>query len=185
MRPGDTLRSWSEVSTSRVRSRRGPRGGRDGHWRSKRAGWYTLLHAQGRHRVIAGPMHAIDFLRDPSKIAVKPVYAVYGDDVFLRQETLTAITHEVLRGDEDDLGIVRFVGDDATLADVLHEVRTLPFFSKRKVVLVDSADPFVTAHRKELEGYVEHPSTAGGLILGVKTWPSNTKLAKQGDKGGL
>src|SRR4051812_49218191 len=105
-----------------------------------------------RHtRAIAYPMHAIDFLRDPSKVPVKPVYAVHGDDAFLRVETLTAIGREVLHGDEDELGMTRFAGDDATLADVLDEVRTLPFFSKRKVVIVDSADPFVTAHRKELE----------------------------------
>src|SRR5262245_46582701 len=130
-------------------------------------------------------MHAIDFLREPSKVPVKPVYAVYGDDAFLRGETLTAICREVLRGDEDELGMVRFAGDDATLADVLDEVRMLPFFSKRKVVFVDTADPFVTAHRKELEAYVEHPATAGVLVLGVKTWPSNTKLAKLVDRVGL
>jgi DNA polymerase-3 subunit delta len=130
-------------------------------------------------------MHAIDFLHEPSKVPVKPVYAVFGDDAFLRKETLTAIGKTVLHDAEDDLGFVRFAGDQASLADVLDEVRTLPFFSKRKVVVVESADPFVTAHRKELEAYAEHPSTAGVLVLSVKLWPSNTKLAKQVEKVGL
>ncbi len=123
-------------------------------------------------------MHAIDFLRDPAKVAAKPIYAVFGDDVFLRRETMTVICRVILGNEADEMAVVRFAGDHAKLADVLDEVRTLSFFSKRKVVIVENADPFVSAHRKELESYAEHPSTAGCLILSVKTWPSNTKLAK-------
>lgn len=130
-------------------------------------------------------MHAIDFVRDPAKVPTKPVYAVYGDDSFLRRETLSAICRQVLQGEEDEMGMVRFAGEQASLADVLDEVRTLPFFSKRKVVTVDSADPFVTAHRKELEAYCEHPSTAGVLILSVKVWSAATRLAKIVENVGL
>lgn len=130
-------------------------------------------------------MHAIDFLREPSKVPVKPVYALFGDDAFLRKESLTEIARAVFHGAEDELGVVTYSGDQATLADVLDEVRMLPFFSKRKVVVVESADPFVSAHRKELEAYVESPSASGVLVLSVKAWPSNTKLAKQVEKAGL
>ena len=52
-------------------------------------------------------------------------------------------------------------GDQASLADVLDEVRTLPFLARCRVVIVEGADPFVTAHRKELEAYAEKPSTLG------------------------
>ncbi len=130
-------------------------------------------------------MHAIELLRNPDNVPLKPVYAVFGDDAFLRSETLETIGRVVLQGEEADLAISRFAGDQASLADVLDEVRTLPFLSKRRVALVEAADPFVTAHRKELETYVESPSRAGILILSVKLWPSNTKLAKLVEKTGL
>ncbi|MHC5540417.1 DNA polymerase III subunit delta, partial [Singulisphaera rosea] len=130
-------------------------------------------------------MHAIDFLRDPAKTPAKPVYAVFGDDTFLRRESLVAITKQALGGVDDDLAVTRFAGEQTGLADVLDEVRTLPFFSKRKVVIVESADAFITAHRKGLESYVEHPSSAGTLVLSAKSWPSNTKLAKVLEKTGL
>ncbi|AGA27261.1 DNA polymerase III subunit delta [Singulisphaera acidiphila] len=130
-------------------------------------------------------MHAIDFLKDPSKVPVKPVYAVFGDDVYLRRESLASIRRLILHGDDEEMGLTRFAGEHASLADVIDEVRTVPIFAKRKVVIVDGADPFVTAHRKELEAYVEHPSTAGVLVLAVKLWPSNTKLAKNLEKAGL
>ena len=130
-------------------------------------------------------MHAIDFLKNPSKVPVKPVYAVFGDDPFLRRESLATIRRQVLHGDDEELGLTRFAGDQASLADVIDEVRTLPIFVKRKIVIVDGADPFVTAHRKELEAYVEHPSTAGVLVLAVKVWAGNTKIAKALDKVGV
>ena len=64
-------------------------------------------------------------------------------------------------------------------------MRTLPFFSRRRIVVVDDADPFVTKYRKELETYVESPTGAGVLVLMVKSWPSNTKLARQVATSGL
>lgn len=145
----------------------------------------TLSGTREPQETNANRMHAIDFLRDASKTPARPVYALFGDDAFLRREALTEIGRAVLGEAGDDLGMVRFAGEQATLADVLDEVRTLPFFSKRKLVVVESADPFVSAHRKELETYVEHPSTAGALVLSVKLWPSNTRLAKLVEKNGL
>jgi DNA polymerase-3 subunit delta len=132
-------------------------------------------------------MHAIEFLRNPAEQPAKPVYAVYGDDAFLRREVLSGIAAAVLPGadDADDLSTRRFSGDQASLADVLDEVRTLPFFTRKRLVIVDAADPFVSAHRRELESYVEEPSESGTLVLSVKVWPATTKLAKLVDRLGL
>src|SRR5512135_486331 len=131
-------------------------------------------------------MLAIEFLQDPAKPPAEPVYAVFGDDDFLRREALGAIGRVVSHADADDgLAISRFAGDQATLADVLDEVRTVPFLAHRRVAIVEGADPFVMAHRKELEAYVERPSSSGVLVLSVKTWPASTRLAKLVDKAGL
>jgi DNA polymerase-3 subunit delta len=46
------------------------------------------------------------------------------------------------------------------------------------LVVVENADPFVTRHRPLLEKYVGQPATTGVLVLEVKSWPANTKLAK-------
>ncbi|MFO0909458.1 MAG: DNA polymerase III subunit delta [Isosphaeraceae bacterium] len=130
-------------------------------------------------------MNAIEFLKEPSKQPVYPIYAVYGDDRFLQREVLRELREALLPGEDDDLSIARFPGSDTPLADVLDELRTLPFFAKRRIVVVDDADPFVSAHRKELEGYAENPAEKGNLVLMVKSWPGNTRLAKLVDKVGL
>jgi DNA polymerase-3 subunit delta len=130
-------------------------------------------------------MLALDYLRDPAKVGPKPIVAIVGDDLYLRREVLGAVARQALGGEADDLALARFPGESASLADVLDEVRTLPFLSKARVAVVENADPFVTAHRKELESYAERPSTSGVLVLLVKSMPGNTRLAKIIDKAGL
>ena len=131
-------------------------------------------------------MHAFEFLRPlPTPREVKPIYAVSGDDAYLRDESIRAIARQAVAGGDTEMAVSRVLGDHAKLADVLDEVRTLPFLAKCRVVVVDNADPFVTTFRKELETYAEKPSRSGVLILSAKSWPGNTKLAKQVEKVGM
>lgn len=129
-------------------------------------------------------MRGLEWLRTGSAQPLKPVYIIHGDDPYLRHEALKTVVQAAIPDDDADIGVTRFEGDSATLADVMDELRTLPFFSKRRVVLVDDADPFVTKHRKELEAYIESPSQTGNLILMVKSLPGNTRLAKLTAKSG-
>lgn len=130
-------------------------------------------------------MRGLDWLKDGSEKGPSPLYVVFGDDPYLRREAIKRAIHVELSDDDDELGVARFEGASAKLADVVDELRTLPFFSKRRVVLVEEADPFVSAYRKELEAYVEAPSSSGSLILAVRSWPSNTRLAKSAAKAGM
>lgn len=133
-------------------------------------------------------MHALELIKSPGLAADKALFVVHGDDAYLRREAQNALVRGLLGEGEagaDDLALSRFPGDKAGLADVLDEVRTLPFLVKRRVVIVDDADPFVTAHRKELEALADGRPTPGALILSVKTWPANTRLAKSVAKVGL
>jgi DNA polymerase-3 subunit delta len=130
-------------------------------------------------------MHALELLRGKASREVKPLYAVFGDDAYLKKEVLDALTRAVLGPEADELAVSRFAGEHASLADVLDEVRTLPFLTRRRLVVVENADPFVTAHRRELEGYAEHASASGVLVLVVKTWPGNTRLARLFAQHGL
>lgn len=128
-------------------------------------------------------MHAADLLVNPGGLPDRPVYALFGDDPFLKAEARQAILARLV-GDDDSPALSRFVGDAASLADVLDELRTLPFLSPRRIVVVESADGFISAHRRELEGYVESPSSTGVLVLEVRLWAGNTKLAKLVEKTG-
>jgi DNA polymerase-3 subunit delta len=74
-----------------------------------------------------------------------------------------------------------FVADGAQVsaADVLDELRTLPFLARKRVVVVKDADGFVSQNRQLLEGYFDSPCPTGILVLTMSSWPSQTKLAKK------
>lgn len=130
-------------------------------------------------------MNATDFLRPGKGPDLRPIYAVFGDEDYFRRAALDRIARTALGESDESVGLSRLPGAQAELADVLDELRTLPFLSRRRVVVVEEADPFVTAHRKELEAYAERPSSTGVLVLLVKTWPATTRLAKLVEKVGV
>ncbi len=72
----------------------------------------------------------------------------------------------------------------ATVAEILDELRTLPLLTDRKVPLIKDADKFVPNNRELLEKYFDNPSGPGVLVLTVSSWPSNTRLAKKLAKTG-
>jgi DNA polymerase-3 subunit delta len=130
-------------------------------------------------------MRALEWLRDPLAHPVRPVYVIYGEDLYLRREATSAIARAVFGGDEAELAKSQFEGDKASLADVLDELQTLPFFARQRLVIVVDADPFVSKYRRELESYLRSPVTSGVLVLQVKSWPANTILAQQVASAGL
>jgi len=130
-------------------------------------------------------MDALVWVREFDQQPIRPVYAVYGDDPYLIRESIQRVVKLVFPAEETEEAISRFPGAQTPLATVLDEVRTLPFFTRRRLVIVEDADPFVSKYRKELEGYVESPYESGILLLQVKQWPATTILAKLVDKLGL
>ncbi len=66
-----------------------------------------------------------------------------------------------------------------SVSEVLDELRTLPFLTQRRVVLIKAADDFVSENRRLLENYFDSPCPTGVLILTVTSWPARTKLAKK------
>ena len=114
---------------------------------------------------------------------VKPIYVLHGTDTFLRdahrQEVLAAVV-----GDADPQTCVATYDATAELAEVLDDLRTLPFLAPRRVVIIRDADAFVSAYRQQLETYLESPVETASLVLLVSSWPKNTRLYKAVDKIG-
>jgi len=69
--------------------------------------------------------------------------------------------------------------NEASVSDVLDELRTVPFLAGKRVVVVKNADDFVSKNRSLLEKYFDNPCPTGVLVLAVSSWPSQTKLAKK------
>ena len=126
-----------------------------------------------------GTVSALDYLAAPAKHSAKSVCAVYGDDAYLKSEVLSALRQDLLGGDQDSFSLSTFPGRDALLRDVLDALATVSLFGQgRRMVIVEEADAFVSQYRSELEDHVAQATRGAVLVLDVKTWPSNTRLAK-------
>ena len=109
---------------------------------------------------------------------LKPVYVLHGDDGFLRDACRERIVEGVIRQGADPQMCVTTFDASAELADVLDELRTLPFLAPCRVVILRDADEFVKAHRSAVEEYLQHPCPTSVLVLMVSSWPGNWRLAK-------
>jgi len=109
---------------------------------------------------------------------IQPIYVLHGTDTFLRDAHRSEIVAGLV-GDVDPQLCVASFDATAELADVLDELRTLPFLAPCRIVIVRDAEAFVSAHRESLEAYLTRPSHHAALVLIVSSWPSNTRLAKR------
>jgi len=137
---------------------------------------------------MSNTLHAFDFLdrADEPSTPVPPVAAIFGDEPFLRQLVIRRIRRQVLHDDDDSVPFTEIDGETAEWRDVADELSMHSLFGGgRRLVLVDSADRFVSKYRGELEDYVERPRATGTLLLQVGKWASNTRLFKSIDKLGM
>jgi DNA polymerase III subunit delta len=123
-------------------------------------------------------MDSLAFLDRATRASPEPIYVLHGDEDFLKRQVLAGIRKRSLEAESDSFGLSFYSGDKITFAEIRDELETLPFAGSRRLVVVEGADPFVTAARTLLEKYFSQPAATGTLVLDVKTWRSDTKLAK-------
>src|SRR5262249_21280227 len=123
-------------------------------------------------------MDALQFLDQPAGAKRQPVYALSGDEDFLKRRARERIIAAALGDADPAFAVSVYAGDKLDFSTVRNDLDTLPFLSPCRVVVVENADPFITDNRAALERYVQHQSPAGVLILEAKAFPETTKLAK-------
>jgi DNA polymerase-3 subunit delta len=119
-----------------------------------------------------------------TRSGAKSICVVAGKDEFLVANQCESLVGELLTDEQRPMCLYQPRAEEAVVADVLDELRTLPFLADRRVVLIRDADKFISANREILEKYFDEPSPTGVLILAVATWAGNTRLAKKLPKVG-
>ncbi|WP_437186599.1 DNA polymerase III subunit delta [Planctomicrobium sp. SH668] len=131
-------------------------------------------------------MHAIEFPRKIKEVETASLVVLHGSERHLKSSTLTLLSRHLLgKTDDDSLGLMRFSGKDLEYKTIRDELQQVSMFSNKKLVLIEDADDFITEFRASLENYAEKPSRRALLILDVKTWRKNTRLAKKVDADGI
>ncbi len=110
---------------------------------------------------------------------IKCVYVISGQSGRFRDAQLAKLRKSVLEGCDWSMCLRQFDAEQANIAEVLNELRTLPFLGPRRVVELHRADSFVKEHRQALEQYLTSPSTTAVLLLLLdKPLPGNLRITK-------
>ncbi len=131
-------------------------------------------------------MHATDFSKQADDAHAAAIIVLHGNESHLKATVLDGLCKLILGSPlEESIGLTRFAGKDSEFRTVRDEVQTVSMFTPSKLVVVENADEFVSANRPQLETFVDKPVGKSKLVLEVKKWPGNTKLAKKVAKVGL
>lgn len=111
------------------------------------------------------------FRRDTKHLVnPKPVIALVGSDAFLQLQALAQVSADL----PPDATRLEIDGERAELSDLLDELRSFSMFGgDTKLVIVRSADEFISRFREAMEKYVANPSATAVLVLRM-----NAKLNK-------
>jgi DNA polymerase III subunit delta len=119
------------------------------------------------------------------------VAVIFGDEEFQKSRAIQALLDVALPGEaERAMSLSSYDGTrpeeqgGPVFAAIMDDLGTLPFLSKRRVVLIRDADKFVSENRERLERYISKPSATGTLILDCRSFPKTTRLYKAVSAGG-
>jgi DNA polymerase-3 subunit delta len=112
------------------------------------------------------------------------IYVIAGKDESLVGAECGRLMDGLLEPSQRTTGLFDTKAGSVTAAEVLDDLRTAPFLTDKRVVLVRDADDFISENRPLLEKYFDNPCPTGRLILVVKSWSKSTKLAKKLPKVG-
>ena len=107
------------------------------------------------------------------------IYVIAGKEESLVNAQCRELLDKLLEPEQRATGLFNAEPASVSVKDVLDELRTVPFLTDKRVVLIKGADGFVSENRPLLEKYFDKPCATGQLILTVKTWDARTNLAKK------
>lgn len=107
------------------------------------------------------------------------VYVLAGKEEALVGMECRKLLDELVEPEQRVGALFEADAEAVTITEVLDELRTVPFLTDKRVVVVRGADDFISRYRGLLEKYFENPSPSGVLVLTVRSWPPQTKLAKR------
>jgi DNA polymerase-3 subunit delta len=110
---------------------------------------------------------------------IQNIYVIAGKEASLVNAECDKLLDKLIAPAERATGLLNVDADTVTAAEIMDELRTLPFLTGRRIVVLKNADKFISNNRDLLETYFESPSPTGVLVMTVSNFDSRTRLAKK------
>ncbi|MCK5450783.1 MAG: DNA polymerase III subunit delta [Candidatus Omnitrophica bacterium] len=90
-------------------------------------------------------------------------YLIIGDDEYIKEREVTGIKNQILESEETNLNYSVHLPDD--INGIMDSVGTVPFLSKKRVVVVKEFQNLCEKDQETILGYLDAPSESCVLIL--------------------
>ena len=110
-------------------------------------------------------MKPADFLSKFKEGSLLPFYYFYGEDEYLKNKATHFVSERLGEKINRGLNYESFSCASTPLTTILDNARTIPFFGRRKIILVKEAEKIPAEEQKRLFSYLESPSKKTTLIL--------------------
>jgi len=115
---------------------------------------------------------------------VAPVYYLYGEDEYRREQALQHLLQALLPAEAWDLNLEQMHPGEGAVGSLLERSRTVPFLAARRVLLIRDADALSQQEQAELALYLADPSPSTCLVLsGTRLDPKSRLAAAVHQKG--
>lgn len=114
------------------------------------------------------------------------IYLIISKEEFERDRAQELLRTQLLKGESaPEICCKIFDGEGLSLEALLGELQTMPFLTKRKLVLVRRADKLPKSSLKELEAYFAQVNRRVKLVLTASELTSNTTFYKKAEAAGV
>lgn len=118
-----------------------------------------------------------------SKGRIAPAYLLYGSECYFIRLLVDKI-RDVYRA-ETGAEAERFSARGLDVVSVIDGLKTLPMWSKGRLVIIGEAERLKDEAREMIEGYVDAPSASSVLVLVGEKFDGRLKLAKKIQEKGI
>lgn len=101
----------------------------------------------------------------PMPTTIPNVYLLHGEEDLLVEQALGTLLDRLIPREERSLNLDVLHADEVGITDVITRVDTLPFFGRRRVVIVKGADAWKPADQEKLAAYLDQGAPPSALVL--------------------
>lgn len=135
---------------------------------------YTNVKAFEKHLIDASPKNFAD------------VYAVIGKESFEVKSAVDALVKNLLKTQKtSEFALKVYDADKLVFEDLMQELNSLPFFSDKRVVLIQNAEELSKPDMTKLEDYFARPNNTLYLIISASAINRATNFYKKMEKVGV
>lgn len=114
------------------------------------------------------------------------IYLILGKDSFERKACVDLLIEHLLKGEKSPhLALKVFQGGQLEMDAMMEELNALPFFSDKRLVIVQNTDELSKKELLQIEAYFERPNPTLCLILSATAFAATTNFYKKAEKAGV